>query len=266
MNQIRPAPPEDARYQVRSVGRALDLLDRLAASQEAVGLSDLARQVGASKSATYAMLQTLCARGLVDSTGEGFARRYTLGMGLARLGHQAARQVTLTDLAQPYLRELTGLTHLGSRVATFDGARAVMLAQVDGPTAVRFNLHMGSREELHCSGIGKAILSTFDDETVRELLGGRDLPRRTARTLTTVEALLVDLQQARERGFAVDDEEDADGICCVGAPVFDHSGGCAGALSVTGLKVSFPGSRVREVGHLVRTSAAALSARLGWLP
>jgi IclR family acetate operon transcriptional repressor len=258
--------PSKGRYDVQSVHRAVDVLLALASAPNPLSVSEVARIVGASKSTAYALLQTLGRRGLVDSQGEGFQRRYALGLTLARLGYIATQQVTVTDIALPYLHELTTLTQLSSRVAVYDLGHAVVVAQVDGPTAVRFNLNMGARERLHCSGIGKAILASFSDAEVRQLASKAGLPQHTARTHTTVVTLLADLAATRTRGYAIDDEEDADGIMCIGAALHDHTGLCTGAISVTGLRVSFPGDRATQVGEIVRASAAAMSARLGWTP
>lgn len=253
-------------YRVQAVDRAIDTMLALAGRVEPQSVTQIAKAIGASKSSAFAMLQTLEARGLVDSSGEGLARGYTLGLTLARLGHHATRQVTLTDAALPRLRQLTAATKLSSRVAVCADGHAVIIGQVDGPSAVRFNLNMGAREPLHSSGIGKSILASFSDEEVREFVAAALPDRRTERTLTTADELIAEAGRIRKRGFAVDDEEDAAGILCIGATLHDHTGGCAGAISVTGLKVNFPRARVFEVGAMVRAAAEEISQRLGWRP
>lgn len=264
-----PAPIEggeaDAstgRYTLQSVSRAVDVLEILAAAESSLGVSDVARELGASKSTAFAILQTLEERNLVSSTGEGFQRRYALGLGLARLGHRAVSRLSLVDAAMPHLERLTRMTKLSSRVATMSKGIAVVLGQVDGPN-LRFDLNMGGRERLHCTGIGKAILGQYTDAEVIDLAEQTGLPRRTAYTITSIDALLKDIASVRERGFSVDDEEDAEGVLCIGAPLIDHTGACAGGISITGLKMNQQLERVLRLGELVMATAQSISRQLG---
>lgn len=257
------AADQGGRYTLRSISRAIDALDVLASADASMSVSDVARALGASKSTAFAILQTLEERNLVSSAGEGFQRRYTLGLGLARLGHRAVSRVSMLDAAMPHLERLTKITKLSSRVATMSQGIAVVLGQVDGPNSIRFDLNMGGRERLHCTGIGKAILGRYTDEEVVDLAEQTGLPKRTAYTITSIDALLVDVAKVRERGFSVDDEEDAEGVLCIGAPLIDHTGACAGGISVTGLKVSLSVERVFRVGEAVIAAAEAISQRMG---
>jgi IclR family acetate operon transcriptional repressor len=89
------------------------------------------------------------------------------------------------------------------------------------------------------------------------------MTRYTPKTLTEVGTLLVELERVRSEGYALDDEEEAEGVFCVGAAFFDHQGLCAGALSVTGLKVDVPLREVRQLGLTVREHADRVSSMLG---
>lgn len=253
----------DQRYRVRSVDRALQVLDVLAEANGGLGVSAIARRVNASKSAMFAILQTLEARNLITSAGDLTSRVYTLGLGLARLGERALSQVSLRDVAMPHLAELAQATKLSARVSVLDGESAAVVGQVDGPAAVRFNLNMGGQERLHCSGMGKAILAHRPDDAVRLDAQRLGLAARTSHTITDPDALLADLARVRHRGFSIDDEEDAEGICCIGAALFDHRDECTGAISVTGLKPMFPPREVQRIGTLVARTAVRISRELG---
>ena len=86
---------------------------------------------------------------------------------------------------------------------------------------------------------------------------------KTAHTITDSASLLRELATVRRRGYAVDDEEDAEGVFCVGSAVADHGGHCVGAISVTGLKLDLPPWRIEQLGQTVRDHAARISAELG---
>ena len=225
------------RYRVQSLGRALDLLELIAArGREGARLTDLAIAQGLSKAATYAILQTLLAHGFVADAGTGAARRYRLGLSLARLGDLAVANIALADIALPVLRELTAESGLTSRLAILDEGYAVVVGRVDAPGAVRFDSALGRRELPHCSAVGKALLAVQPAEDARAILRKIGLPRRTPETITSLGAVMGDLAETARRGYAVDDEEDTEGVACIGACVFDRTGQAAGAISVTGLK------------------------------
>jgi DNA-binding IclR family transcriptional regulator len=152
---------------------------------------------------------------------------------------------------------------VSSRVGVLDESFAVIIGRVDGPGSIRIESNLARQELPHCSALGKVLLSQQSEERVRAIVERTGLPARTAATITDVEWLLRELQEVRARGFAVDDEEDCEGVFCVAAPVFDRRGTCAAAISVTGLKPSLPAGAIEGLGQIVRRYAAAISAKLG---
>ena len=257
----------DDRYRVQSVGRAFAALEALAlAGPEGMTASEVGRAVGVSKSTAFAMLQTMLSHGAVADSGAGMSRRYRLGMALARLGDLAVGQVGLREVAMPVLRDLTAETGLTSRVAVLDGSHAMVVGQVDASAGrIRFVAELGRRERLHCSAVGKAMLAMQPLDDVRRT-GAGGLPRRTERTITDPAALARELDEVARLGYAMDDEEDVEGIFCVGAAVVDRTGGCVGAISVSGLKLDQPAWRLHRLGETVRGHADRVSTLLGATP
>jgi IclR family acetate operon transcriptional repressor len=250
------------RYTVRSVARAMRLINIVAEGpQEGLTLSELARSLRASKSTTLALARTLAAAGVLRDARPG--PRYCLGTELIRLGDITRNQLPLGDICRPVLSELAEQTKMTSRVAICDEGYPVFIERVDGPGSVRFHTPLGQREVPHASAAGKAMLATMAEEKVRAICAASGMVRRTARTITDVDSLLANLALVRANGFAVDDEEDAEGIFCVGAVFFGHDGSCAGAVSVTGIKGDLPAWRMNELGRMVRRYANEISDSLG---
>jgi IclR family transcriptional regulator, acetate operon repressor len=253
------------RYTVRSVARAMRLIKIVAdGPAEGMSLSDLARALGTSKSTTLALARTLTTAGVLRDSRPG--PRYSLGTALLRLGDIARSQLPLGDICRPVLVELADQTQMTSRVAVCDGGYPVFIERVDGPGSVRFHTPLGQREVPHASAAGKAIMATMAEDEVRAICAGTGLQPRTSHTITDIESLLANLALARGSGFAVDDEEDAEGIFCVGAAFFGYDGSCAGAISVTGIKGDLPAWRVNELGRSVRQHADQVSELLGGRP
>jgi IclR family transcriptional regulator, acetate operon repressor len=250
------------RYTVRSVARAMRLVQIVAdGPAEGLPLSELARALRTSKSTTLSLARTLTAFGMLRDLQPG--PRYTLGTGLIRLGDIARGQLPLGDVCRPLLTELSDLTKMTSRLAICDDGFPVFIERVDGPGSVRFHTPLGQREMPHSSAAGKAILATMTGEQVRAVCGQAGLPRRTSHTITDLASLRENLALVRSNGFALDDEEDAEGVFCLGAAFFGHDGAVAGAVSVTGIKGDLPAWRVNELGQAVRRAADRVSGILG---
>jgi IclR family transcriptional regulator, acetate operon repressor len=259
------APDRDAqRYRLHGVERALDTLELLAgAGPRGMTLTELAERISVSKSSAFALLQTLIARGFVADSGTRLSRRYRLGMALAKLGDAAEIQSPLISMALPVLQTLTDSTGLTTRLVVPDGAYAVVTARVDAPGSVRFASYLGMREYPHCTSAGKALLAALPPEQARALAVEAGMPARTERTITDPDALLRDLEVSEARGYTIDDEEDCEGVFCVGATIYDRTGGRVAAISGTGLKLNRPTWRMDELGVRIRKAADQITVALG---
>jgi IclR family acetate operon transcriptional repressor len=265
-----PAPDSTAatgqdakdRYSVRSVRRALEVLEIVSAEPvTGMSLTQISQALGASKSTTLATARTLTAHGMLRSIDPG--PRYKLGTALIRYGDLAARQSPVAEVCLPILRELSAATAMTARMAIAENGYPVCVERVDGPGNVRFLAPLGRREPPHATAAGKAVLAMLDRGRVADICSESGLVRHTAHTITELPTLLAELDAIRGRGYAVDDEEEVEGVFCVGAPFFDHNGACAGALSVTGIKHDMPGWRIAEMGGVIGHHADEVSKLLG---
>jgi IclR family acetate operon transcriptional repressor len=238
----------DDRYVVHSVDRAMRLLMIVAdGPPEGLSLSDLARALGTSKSTTLALARTLVGFDLLADARPG--PRYTLGAALIGLGDRAIRTLPFGEVFQPILTELTQLTGLTSEVAVIRSGSVVFAGRVVGPENVSAIWSIGSASGFR-SAAGRAMLATMTAAEIRSVTGGKlDVPS-------------ADLAVARDRGFAVAEDE-APGVICIGAAFFADDGSCAGALSLACVGVGWPSWRIGELGRTVRRFADKMSAALG---
>jgi len=228
-----------------------------------LSVSELSRRAAMSKSNSFSILQTLIARGYVADEGGGTTRRYRLTPALAHLSDGVLGRESVTAIGQKILQALTALTGLTSRLAVLDDGYVVALLRVDGPGPVQLSTYLGRRELPHCSGVGKAILARLAAKEVDAIVKRIGLPRRTPHTITTPTALRRQLGLVREQGYALDDEEDHEGVFCVGAAFLDRANAPAGAISVSGLKSGRGDADLHRLGDIVRTHADRLSTELG---
>jgi len=252
------------RYALRSVNRALDVLEALGkAGNEGMTVAAVAEQIGVSKSTAFALLQTLLLRNFVADVRLGGSRRYRLGLSLVYLGDRAAEDVAVSQLAMPVLRELTELTGLTSRLAILDHGYAVAISRVDAPGILRIASALGQRELPHCSALGKSLLALLPPARVVKLLAQTGMPRRTEFTLVTPAELMTDLLRVAERGYAFDNEEDNIGVVCIGAAITNREGEGVAAISVTTLKSGLSDDDLHELGRTLRRHADRVSRKLG---
>jgi IclR family transcriptional regulator, acetate operon repressor len=255
---------DSARYRLQSVERALDGLELLAeAGPDGMTLTELTERLAVSKSTAFALLHTLLSRGYVADSGARLSRRYRLGMALAKLGDAAAEQSQLVSVATPVLQSVMDGTGLTTRLCVPEGPFAIVVARVEAPGTVRFASYLGKQEYPHCTSTGKALLAALPLDMARKLAVEAGLPFRTSRTITDPDDLMRDLSLTAVRGYAIDDEEDAEGVFCVGAAVYDRSGSCVGAISGTGLKLNRANWQIDELGVALRDAADSLTLALG---
>ncbi len=259
---------EPRRYNLQGLSRALRLLNAVAAvGGEGLSLTEAAQQIEATKSTTFSLLRTLMEFDYVSSFGHG--PRYRLGPSVVHLADSYRESIPWLDLARPVAQALTERTGWTSRVASHIDGHPVFEDRIDAPGTIRFFTELGIREQPHVSAAGKAILACLPPEEVRRIVADTGLPRHTRNTITDVEVLLRDLERSYGRGFAIDDEEDDEGVFCIGAAFQSRTGAPLGAISITGLKADMSGWRVDELGAQVRASADNIARAMGgkvWVP
>lgn len=217
----------------RALLRGLQIIDVLAESRDGLPLTEIARKAGLSKSSTHRLLQTLAQDGFVAQDGD--SSRYRLSLKLLWLASSLVDGLGLDQVARPVLEELAQATRQTVHMALLDSNVAVYVQKIDSPGAIRMYSQVGKRVPFHCTGLGKAILAYLPEERVREIVATEGLPRRTANTITKPKALFEHLALIRSRGYALDEEEHEEGICCIAAPLFDRQKRVAGAISITAL-------------------------------
>ena len=246
---------------VAGVARALNLIEIVTQGPvDGFTLTELSKLIGISKSSTLALLRTLADAGYVRTREPG--PRYLPGMALVRLGDHSRAVQPIDEIAQSYIPALAQEIGMTIRVAINDGGRPVFISRADAPGAIRFHTMLGVREAPSVSSAGKAILANLSDEEIKAVIAETGFPARTRNSHTSMPSLLRDINQVRSRGYAIDNEEDVEGIFCIGAAFFDHTGKCGGAISATGIKTAARQKKTAHFGALVVKCADSITKEL----
>lgn len=240
---------------VQSLERAFDLLERMADAGGEVGLSELSSSSGLPLPTIHRLMRTLVACGYVRQQPN---RRYALGPRLIRLGESSAR--LLGTWARPHLARLVEETGETANMALLDGDEVVYVAQVPSRHSMRMFTEVGRRVLPHSTGVGKALMAHMADEDVRGLLARTGMPAATDRTLTTPEDFLGALEITRDRGFALDDNEQEIGVRCIAVPIPDSP--TAAAISISGPAGRVTDSATEKIVPLLQGVARELSVVL----
>lgn len=264
MAQTRKARRSTSRErpgQVQSLGRALAILDRLAASEAGLTLTDLAQSVGLAPSTAHRLLTTLEQNRYVRFEAEGGI--WAVGVQAFVVGNTFLASRNLATAARPFMRRLMEESGETVNLAVEDEGCAVYVAQVECREMMRAFNRPGHRVPLHATGVGKALLAAIDDASVDRLLRRHGLPVVTERSIATPQALHAVRAETRARGYAVDDEEQAVGLRCVAAAIFDENGEPIAALSISAPTARAGDERLASLGAKVRETADAITAALG---
>ena len=247
--------------QVQSLVRALTIVNRLAAADQGITLTEVAQQVGLSPSTAHRLLTTLEQERYVHFDVE--RRLWSVGVQAFVAGNAFLKTRSLVGAARPHMRALMEESEETVNLAVEDQFEAIYLAQVECRQMMRAFARPGARVPLHCSSVGKALLSAMPDGDLARVLHRQGLPRVTVKTIITTMGLREDLARSRERGYALDDEEHAVGLRCVAAVIFNESADAVAAVSLSGPMARILDQRIAILGDAVRRKADAITAQLG---
>lgn len=224
--------PDTKAYSVPPVERAIKLLRYIGDGNTCRNLSTAARDLAINRTTLIRLIHTLLEQRLIEEVAEGAG--YRLGVGLVTLGAQAIAGRDLVRTCQPVLQRLCDETAMSAHIGILDGTDIVYLSRVAPNSHLVSNIHAGARLRAHASSIGRAILAEMDAKRITTLLRGATLEAVTPKTPTTIDAVIAQAANDKEKGYAWSVGNFEAGIGSCGAAVFDHSGSVVGALNVSG--------------------------------
>lgn len=248
---------------IASVQRAVDILNLYDHTHIELGTTDIARQLGIAKSTISGLVQTLEWNGLLEKNPS--TRKYRLGYKLAEYAGILLNQTDLRQLAIPQLEELLGWCNESVNLAVLDQSYVVYIERLNGTNMLGMRSEIGKREPVHSTALGKAILAFTSQADVHDLLQRVQLTPRTPKTIVDPQEFIDEIVRTRQRGYALDDEENEIGGRCVAAPILDHRGKPVAAVSISAPVQRFPQDKVAEYGSKVIQAARAVSKRLGYV-
>ncbi|QLH78795.1 IclR family transcriptional regulator [Halosimplex rubrum] len=219
---------DEPKHPVTTVDRTLQIVE-IIQELDGAGVSEVADRVDVGKSAVHNHLNTLANREYVVKEGE----EYHIGLAFLGLGAYARKRNDIFDAAYAEVDKLADETGELVNLLVEKSGQGIYLYQAQGDSAVELDTYEGKRVNLHCTGLGKAILGFRPEEEVEGILDDHGMPAETEHTITDPDAFFEELAEIREQGYAVDEEERLNGLRCVAAPITDDDDRAIAAISVS---------------------------------
>lgn len=246
---------EKQRYSAPAVEKAFAVLDLISHHPRGLRMIDVVERLALPKTSTFVLLRALERMGYLEADSKS---RYRLTLKLFGLGMRAMSQSDIVTVARPHLDHLVEETGLTAHVATLERGEAVYLARVDGPGLIRFDTYVGKRAPAHLTAVGKAILAYLPEAELDALLPALDLRAGTTRAAHSADRLKSGLRETRERGYAVEDGEEVEGVRCVAAPILPEGGRVLGSVGVIQLQSMLADERMTKAADAVARTANAI--------
>jgi DNA-binding IclR family transcriptional regulator len=236
-----------------SVERAFAILEYLDGSRRGLNISELSRKLQIPKSTTHVIVLTLERLGYLAF--DQWTRNYSLGLKVSGLGRGLMKSLSLPDTALRPMQWLVEMTRCTAQLAVMADDQAMYIQKVEGPGLIQFDSYIGKRTNLHCTGVGKILLAYAAEPKREHILNKKSFARYTHKTITSPNLLRKHLINVRQRGYALDDEEEELEVRCVAAPVFNQLGDFMAALTIAGTVGQIREENIDELAHHVIQAA-----------
>lgn len=242
---------------IQSVERAfsiLELFSRSGCAEQSV--KEIAEALDLNKSTAFGLINTLTNLGYLQQNERN--QRYALGLKLLSLSDAVKVQNLIIQAVHPYLEQINRQYGETVHCAVQENDGVIYVDKVESTGAIYIGTRIGTHNDLYCTGVGKCILAFMPPEDQKRILSG-ELQPRTPNTIRTAEQLRQTIEEVRREGYAIDNEEIAEGLFCVAVPVFAAPETVACAISVSGMTPRIQVARENGLLDELKRAATAIS-------
>lgn len=247
---------------IQSVARALAILDLFDEINRELSIKEISVKLDLNKSTVHSLLKTLKEYGYISQNNE--TTNYSLGWKLYERGHLMVSQMDIRNAARVHLEKLNEQTNQTVHLVTLLGKEAIYIDKINGHSTLVIYSRIGKRVPLHSSAVGKVLAASLDENQFNSLMDGYVFEKSTEGTIDSYEAFVEELEVVREKGYAMDREENEPGIICIAMPVHDFSGEVIAAISVSTPKSHFNDEIAERNYQCLKECVEGISSNLGY--
>jgi IclR family KDG regulon transcriptional repressor len=245
--------PRRKDLQATSIDRAFAILEFLDGSVHGWNISELSRKLRIPKSTAHVIVLNLERLGYL--TRDPASRQYALGLKVYGLGRGLMKSFKLPEKALPAMQRLVAVTRCTAQLAVMSDDQAMYIQKVEGPGFIQFDIYIGKKTNLHCTAVGKVLLAYASEQKQQHILSKKSFAQYTHNTITSPARLSKELIKVRQKGYAIDDQEEELEVRCVAAPVFNTAGEFMAALSVVDTAGRIRNDNIDELARHVIAAA-----------
>jgi len=249
------------KYPIKVLDKSLSVLELLLQQGSAMNMTELSEKLGFYPSTIHRILDTLKHRGYVEQ--DSHTQKYQLGLKALELGMAKLHQMDLVREATPYLKELENQCNETVHLGVLEAGEVLYLAKEESSQTIRMISYVGRRAPLHCTALGKVLLTYLSAEERKKILGEKVFPRLTENTIVNKRELEKEFGKVREQGFALDREENEKDVCCVAAPIRNYQGEVIAALSISSPIFRIDENAQNSLKEVLIETSKKISKRLG---
>lgn len=248
---------------IQSVARALEILELFDENHRSFSIKEISTRLDLNKSTVHSILKTLKHYGYIMQDEE--TSEYALGWRLYERGNLLMSQIEIKPIANKYLTKLNQLTNETVHLVTRVDKEALYVDKISGKNSLVIYSRIGKKVPLHSSAVGKILTAYLDKEEFEKIFKNYEFKQATANTIVTYEDFLEEIKKVREQGYAMDNEENEVGICCIAMPVYDYTKKVVAAISISSPIVSFTEEKKQQFLAYLKQCTLDLSTELGYI-
>lgn len=245
----------------RTVRRAFQVLKYVAKEDDGLTLTEITELLDCPKSSAFNIIQTLLNLDLL-SESKANNKKYQLGPENYVLGMNYYKRLDLVDLFKEFLPGIGDKLHRNCFGGILESDKVLYIYKYAGEGAKLATCDKGTKAELYCTGLGKVLLAYSSSDYQKKVIDNMTFIKKTERTISTKEQLYKELEEVRKKGYACDNREIEDHMICFAAPVFNFSGECVAAVSISDMYTE--STDCEFLGQQIRNVALEISKRIGY--
>ncbi len=247
---------------LKSLDKAFRIIELMAQESRPMGVTEISKKLNINKSTVHATLNTLIGKGYFEQDAEG--GKYKLGIAFTFIANASLNGIDFRSKAKPIIKRLSKQINETVHMVIMRQGNVVYIEKQESIQSNRIHTEIGKTQPSHCTGVGKAMLAWMDHEERKQIIKDHGLPKFTVKTIIDEETLYNHLEDIRKNGYAIDDEENEEGLRCVAAPIMDHSGKVIAAISIAGPTTRMTLDSLEEMAKLVVEAGLEISRELGY--
>lgn len=246
---------------VQSVDRSLDILTFLSNYPKGISVGELAKEMNLHKSTAHRLLNTLLYKGFVKQNEED--NNYKLTFKLFEIGSSIIRDNPLREASRHHLKELRNITEEVVHLVVPDNSDIIYIDKFDTNQTIRMHSKIGNKSPMYCTSVGKAILSTYPDEKIKQLWDNSEIIQLTEYTITSFPDFMAEIVKIRKLGYAEDNQENELQVRCFGAAIKDYNNQTVGAFSISTPIIRLNDEKINLFKKLIIEYSIKISKELG---